>query len=167
VTQPINSGKGLIEGVEVNESTFFDFAPGILRNFGVAADYTFVKSKEDLPATPASVAFTGQVEGVSKNTFNAALFYDDGKFRGRVEYNWRSGYVLDYDLTNPRDNLDWYPISQLDASATYQFTRNLSVTVDGTNLLAIPQRAYWGTKATADRVYFQGRVYSAALRFKF
>ena len=60
-----------------------------------------------------------------------------------------------------------FGISRLDASMTYRFGRNLSLTIDATNLLDKPQRSYWGTKAITDRVYYEGRVYSAALRFKF
>ncbi len=167
VTQPINAGKGTIKGAEFNVSTFFDFAPGVLRNFGAAANFTYIDSKQELPATQASAAFTGQTTGISKNSFNGSLFYDDNKFRAQVAYSVRSGFTLAYTLTNRANDLKWYPISRLDASATYRFSRNISLTVDGSNLLAIPQRAYWGTRDVTDRVYFEGRVISAAVRFKY
>jgi TonB-dependent receptor len=167
LTMPINAGKGLIQGVEVNASSFFTFLPGILHNFGASANYTYVDSHQDLPATAATAAFIGETPGISKNSFNGSLFYDDGKFRARVEYSIRSDFTLSYNLTNPANNLNWYPISRLDASATYQVTPNVGLTIDATNLLDIPQRAYWGTKAMTDRVYYEGRVFSAAMRFKF
>lgn len=167
VTKYVNAGDGYIKGVEVSASTFFDFAPGILRNFGVSANYTYIDSQQDLPATEASTAFSGQTPGISQHSYNAALFYDDGQFRAKVAYAWRDDFTLSYNLSDPRKNLNWYPISRLAASATYNFRRNLSLTVDGTNLLNRPQRAYWGTKENTDRVYFEGRVFSAALRFKY
>ncbi len=167
VTKYVNAGDGYIKGIEVGASTFFDFAPGMLRHFGASANYTYTASEQNLPATAVSVAFKGQTTGISKNSYNASMFYDDGRFRAKVAWSWRSDFTLSYNLTDPSKNLNWYPISRLDASATYNFNRNLSLTIDGTNLLNRPQRAYWGTKAFTDRVYFEGRVYSAALRFKF
>lgn len=167
VTKFVNAGDGYIKGIEVAGSTFFDFAPGMLRHFGASANYTYIESQQDLPATAATAAFKGQTTGISKHSYNASLFYDDGRFRAKVAWSWRSDFTLSYNLTDPSKNLKWYPISRLAASATYNLNRNLSLTVDGTNLLNRPQRAYWGSKAFTDRVYFEGRVYSAALRFKF
>ncbi|WP_404478114.1 TonB-dependent receptor [Novosphingobium sp. BL-52-GroH] len=167
VTKFVNAGDGYIKGIEVAGSTFFDFAPGILRHFGASANYTYIDSRQDLPATAATAAFKGQTTGISKHSYNASLFYDDGRFRAKVAWSWRSDFTLSYNLVDPTKNLNWYPISRLAASASYNINRNLSLTLDGTNLLNRPQRAYWGTKAFTDRVYFEGRSYSAALRFKF
>lgn len=75
----------------------------------------------------------------------------------------RSGRTFGSTLSLPAV----YPIERLAASATYKFNRNLSLTVDGTNLTNRPQRAYWGSEAIHDRVYFEGRTFSAAMRFKF
>jgi TonB-dependent receptor len=167
VTRPINAGDGVIRGAEVNFSTFFDFAPGILRNLGASANYTLTDSKQDLPATNATAAFTGQTAGISKHSYNGSLFYDDGTFRAAIAYSWRGRFTLAYNLTDPSKNLNWYPIERLAASATYKFSRNLALTIDGTNLTNRPQRAYWGSEASQDRVYFEGRTFSAALRFKY
>jgi iron complex outermembrane receptor protein len=167
VTQPINAGDGLIKGAEVSLSTFFDFAPGPLRNFGVSGNYTYVDSKQDLPATSASAAFSGQTAGISKHSYNSSIFYDDGNFRATVGYSWRGRFTLNYNLTDPTKNLNWYPIERLAASATYKFGRNLSLTLDATNVTNRPQRAYWGSQDVQDRVYFEGRTYSAAVRFKY
>lgn len=167
VTRPINAGDGVIQGAEVNLSTFFDFAPAIIRNFGVAGNYTYVDSRQELPATNATAAFSGQTAGISKHSYNASVFYDDGRFRATIGYSWRGRFTLSYSLGDPTKNLNWYPIERLAASATYKFNRNLSLTLDGTNLTNRPQRAYWGSEAVQDRVYFEGRTFSAALRFKY
>lgn len=167
VTQPINAGDGVIKGAEVNLSTFFDFAPGFVHNFGVSGNYTYIDSRQDLPETNATAAFTGQTAGISRHSYNAALFYDDGRFRATIGYSWRGRFTLAYNLSDSSKNLNWYPIERLAASATYKVARNLSLTVDATNLTNQPQRAYWGSKVFQDRVYFEGRTFSTALRFKF
>ncbi|WP_454884305.1 TonB-dependent receptor [Sphingomonas oryzagri] len=167
VTMPVNAGKGHIRGVETAVSTFFDGLPGLLHNFGASANFTYVDTRQNLPATATAAALSGPSPGISKYVYNTSLFYDDGRFRARVAYGWRSGFTLSYNTSDPAHNLKWYPISRLDASMTYRFGRNLSLTIDATNLINKPQRSYWGTKAITDRVYYEGRVYSAALRFKF
>lgn len=167
VTRPINAGTGKIQGVELSGSTFFDFAPGIWRNFGGFANFTYIDSQQDLPATAANTAFKGPVTGISKKSFNGGAFYDDGRLRARVAYSIRSGFTLLYTLSNRINDLKWYPIERLDASVTYRIKPNVALSVEGSNLLGEPQRAYWATKTVTDRVYFEGRVYSAALRFKF
>jgi TonB-dependent receptor len=161
VTLPINAGKGYIRGLELEASTFFDGAPGPLRNMGASANLTLLDTQQQLPS------FTGATAGISKTSYNASLFYDDGRFRGRVAWGWRGGFPLSYNLSDPAHNLIWYPISRLDAQLTWRVNRNVALTLDATNLLDPPQRSYWGTKDFADRVYYEGRTYSAALRFKF
>lgn len=172
VQRPINAGDGVIKGIELSASTFFDFAPGPLANFGASANLTLIDTNQMLPATPVSTAFEGPITGISKRSFNAAVFYDDGRFRARVAYAIRSRFVLAYVLSDPIGNLNWYPISRLDASMAYKVTDNVTLTLDGQNLLGKPQRAYWGDRdlndsGFDDRVYFEGRVISLAARFKF
>lgn len=172
VRRPINAGDGVIKGIEISATSFFDFAPGALANFGISANFTYIQTNQVLPATPVSAAFEGPVTGISKRSFNTSLFYDDGKFRARVAYAIRSRFVLSYVLADPIGNLNWYPISRLDASMAYKLNDNVTLTLDGQNLLGKPQRAFWGDRdlndsAFDDRVYFEGRVVSLAARFKF
>lgn len=168
ITRPINAGDGRIRGIEANVSTFFDFAPRFLRNFGGFANFTYIDHEQELPGTTATAAtYIGPIPGVSNTSINTGLFYDDGKLRARVAYSERSGFTLAYNLANRNNDLKWFPISRFDASMTYRFTRNVSLSVEGQNLLGSPQRAYWGGQQTVDRVYFEGRVFSAALRFKY
>lgn len=168
VTRPANAGDGRIRGIEANLSTFFDFAPGMLRNFGGFANLTYIDHEQELPGLTATAAtYVGPIPGISNTSFNSGLFYDDGKLRARVAYSERSGFTLAYNLANRNNDLKWFPITRLDASATYRFTPSISLSVEGQNLLGSPQRAYWGGQQTIDRVYFEGRVFSAALRFKY
>lgn len=167
VTRPINAGDGTIKGLEASISSFFDFLPAPFQNFGAYANFTHIDAEQVLPATAANTAFTGPIAGVSENSFNGGVYYDNGKLRARVAYAIRDDFTLNYNLSNRNNDLKWYPIERMDASLTYRLTPKIALTVDGTNLLAKPQRAYWGDKSVTDRVYFEGRVFSAALRFKY
>ncbi|RZJ37453.1 MAG: TonB-dependent receptor, partial [Brevundimonas sp.] len=42
ISGPVNGEEGTIKGFEIGGNTFFDFLPGILSNFGVQANYTYV-----------------------------------------------------------------------------------------------------------------------------
>jgi TonB-dependent receptor len=167
VTIPVNGSKGRIDGLELQANGFFDFAPGLLHNFGASLNFTLLDSRQELPAVGTTPAFSGPLTSVSRTSYNAALFYDDSRFRARVAYGERSGFVLAYTLANRANDLIWYPIARLDGSLTYRLSRAISITMDGTNLLGTPQRAHWGDTGVVDRVYFEGRMLSLALRFKY
>ncbi|WP_260600234.1 TonB-dependent receptor [Sphingomonas endolithica] len=167
VTQPINAGKGTVKGVEISGSTFFDFAPGILRNFGVSANFTYADSHQVLPTTKTNVGTEGPIAGVSKTSFNAAAFYDDSRLRIRIAYAKRSKFLLAYNTASRPYDQYYYPIERLDFSVGYKIMPGTSITIDGTNLLNMPQHGYYGTPQFVDRVYYEGRTFSAALRFAF
>lgn len=172
VTRPFNGGAGTIKGVELSVSSFLDVAPGLLRNLGASANFTYIDTEQVLPQTGANVASRGLIPGISKRSFNSSLFYDDGRFRARVAYSVRSRFILSYVLADPTANLNWFPISRLDASTAYKLTDAITLTLDAQNLLGRPQRAFWGPGSLAftgytDRVYYEGRVYSLAARFQF
>ena len=83
-------------------------------------------------------AFVAQqpLAGISKNSFNATVFYEDDKFSARAAYNWRSAFLI-----TPRDDI--FPFSpiwqeatgQLDASIFYNVTEQLKIGIQGVNLL--------------------------------
>ena len=174
-----NAGDGTIKGFELSGTTFFDFAPGILHNIGAQANFTYIDTNQTLQVATATLPrLDAPITGISKTSINSALFYDDGRFRARLAYSVRSRFVLAYVVNangqsiSNTNNLNWYPISRLDASTSYRVTNNITVTIDGQNLLGKPQRAFWGNAQLDDsnfddRVYFEGRVFSAAVRFKF
>jgi iron complex outermembrane recepter protein len=168
ITRPINAGKGSVKGFELSASSFLDFAPGILRNFGASANFTYAESHQVLPITPANTVSTeGPIAGVSRTSLNAAVFYDDRRLRVRVAYSTREKFLLAYNTTNRKYDQYYYPLERLDASIGYKFAPGISLTVDATNLLNIPQHGYYGTPEFVDRVYYEGRTFSAALRFTF
>ena len=167
VTRPVNAGDGSIKGFEISGTTFFDFAPGILHNLGVSANFTYLDTYQLLPQTAANVETSGPIQGVSDKAMRASIFYDDGKFQIRVAYAKRSKFLLRVNTANRDYDQYYYPISRLDTSVTYRFTNNISLSLDATNLLSKPQSGYWGQSDFVDRVYYEGRTFSTALRFKF
>lgn len=167
VTRPINAGKGRFQGVEVAANTFFEFLPGALHNFGVSGAYTYLDTNQVLPTTGANAGTSGPIPNASKHTGTISLFYDDKQFRVRASYTRRSSFLLRYNTADLNYNQIYSPVTQLDAAVNYNFTRNISLSVDGTNLLGNFQAGYLGTPLISDRIYYVGRTVSAAVRFKF
>ena len=76
------------------------------------------------------------MNGISKHTVNATLFYEKGKFSARTAYNWRSEFLI----TQRDDIFPFSPIwqeasGQMDASIFYSVTKNLKLGIQGVNLL--------------------------------
>ena len=75
---------------------------------------------------------------LSPNAWNATLYYDDGKFNARVSAAYRDTYFQNVPGSNGATGLIPYQgkteTTTIDASASYNLTDNLSVSVEGLNL---------------------------------
>lgn len=130
VYQPVNAeGSYDVSGVELNAvipfAMFADWADG----FGVNANATFLDSsltgQSDLGVPTAPI-------GLSDNSYNATVFYDNGPLSVRLSYNRRGKYV-------ERIERNMYPVyrdayGQFDFAASYQLTRNFRVELQGINI---------------------------------
>ena len=175
-------GTGKIKGAEVAYQQTFDFLPGLLGGFGASGSYTYIDSS-GLPnsflngGAPASTSNIkpGNIplEGLSKHTVNAALFYEKGPISLRAAYNWRSKYLLTpADVIFPYTSIYQDAGGQLDASAFINLNKYLKIGVQGVNLanqVVRTEQAYIsGSTATAPRSYIvNDRRFSFALRGTF
>lgn len=130
-TRVRNGQKGKIKGVEIAGQYAFDAATPWLRGFGVTANYTYVDasaSREVDSSTPAC-----GYPGLSKQSYNGSLFYENSKFQARVSYNWRNHFSVDCGggSTQPRTRAAY---GQTDASLRYNLTPTLSLYADAINL---------------------------------
>ncbi|WP_162238793.1 TonB-dependent receptor [Brevundimonas sp. Leaf363] len=145
ISGPVNGEEGTIKGFEIGGNTFFDFLPGILSNFGVQANYTYVDSEAPSPTAVDSAgrALIVPLEFLSKNSYNLVGFYEDGPLNVRVAYNWRDDFVVT-TAGNGTGNLPIYnaDFGQLDASVSYDFNEHVSLSVDASNLLDEERHTY-------------------------
>jgi TonB-dependent receptor len=144
VLRPENQGKGFVRGGEVAWNGFFEFLPGFAKNFGARAAYTYVDSggARNSAANPYD---QGQqvnsrlsdypLEGLSKTSYNAELYYSVPQFEGRLAYNWREQYLLTTAAANLNTPAFAGDYGQLDASFQWKFTPNMSVGLEAVNLL--------------------------------
>jgi len=116
-------------GFELNYDQKLSFLPGPLGHLGVSANYTFVDSKAQIRAGESAM-----LPSTSKHNYNAALYWDDGRFniRGAATFVGRSPLFV-----GARQALDQYTEGRLsaDVSVSYAVTDRVSIYAAGPNLL--------------------------------
>ena len=196
ITRPVNVGTAKIQGAEIGWNQFFDFLPAPFDGFGMSANYTYIDSSTRVPNnidvapvdTDGSLFGDLPADGLSKNAYNVAAFYEKGPWQIRLAYNWRSEYLLsvgpngyngsyDPDADAETDNnVNWkLPVysdsfGQLDGSIFYRFSDNVQIGLEMNNLNNAEQRTIMDQNGAGRRVtswYVNDRRYAATLRFTF
>ncbi|SKC59598.1 TonB-dependent receptor [Pseudoxanthomonas indica] len=168
VTRPVNGEEGTVKGIELGYTQFFDFLPAPLDGFGVQANYTYVDSEAPSPSardTDGTPLIT-PLPGLSKNSANAILMYEKGRFSARVAYNWRSDWLITTQ-GNGTGALPVYnkPLGWLDASFRFNLSDNWSISLDGQNLLDSEHETYMLNESRPRDFRINDRRYGVTLRF--
>ncbi|MDQ1833706.1 TonB-dependent receptor [Massilia scottii] len=139
VTRRYNLAKANLEGVEMSYRQFYDFLPGMLGGLGLEANFTYITGKQTNPDGRES-AFLG----MSKTSYNLVGLYEKEAWSARLAYNWRSKFTAE-ERYRGNDQLDLYvaPLRSLDGSLSYRINKQLTVTLDGNNLLDQPYHDYF------------------------
>ncbi|MGR4863476.1 TonB-dependent receptor [Caulobacter sp. LARHSG274] len=173
INRPENSGAGKIKGVEIGAQTFLDFLPDALKGFGVQGNVTYIDGKKRQPAVLGGDGAFVPIEGLSKWTYNAAVFYERHGVTGRLSYNHRSSWVNYYRQTSDGSlytGVGTKATSRLDASLSYDISKQLTISADVSNLLAKPfenTNNYQPDRNYPVDVRYEGRYYGLGLRFRF
>ncbi len=149
ISRPFNAGSAEVKGVSLAYQQNYAYG------FGLLANYTYADGQgQDGAPLPYN----------SKHQVNISPFYENGPIAARVTYTWRSKYFTGIDRG---DEMFVRPYKSLDISGTYNFNKNVSLTVAGMNLLDSEYYAYANTTELARGVYRTGRKYMATLSLTF
>lgn len=177
----VNGGDGKIVGLELAYQQQFSDLPGAWSGLGVSTNYTYADSEQP-DGNP--------LLDISKNTFNAQVYWEHEGYQVRVAYNWRDKYLDTqnekrvrpvgalatgvYNLTDP-DAAYFDPTlgnnyrdarGQLDVSASYDFNENITVVANAVNLTGEPIRQI--TELGSNWKYSEAdRRYTVGIRAKF
>ncbi len=144
VLRPENQGDGFTRGAELAWNGFFDFLPGWGKYFGARAAYTYVDSggtrnaaanPYDPNQTTNSRVDSYPLEGLSRNSYNAELYYSMPKIEARLAYNWRERYLLTTAAANLNIPAFADDYGQLDASLSWRMTDSFSMGLEAVNLM--------------------------------
>jgi TonB-dependent receptor len=171
VFSPVNSDKGVLQGVEAQFRTFFDFdfVPQWARAFGTEINATYIDNKLDAPGNPngEDIAFPD----VSKWSYNLVGFYEKGPLTARLAYNYRSKFVQSFDTAGDQTSVRDFSngVDRLDASLSYAINDKLTIAGDVSNILGKPfrnfRRNFDGVNFPVD-IRYEERVYSLGIRAK-
>jgi TonB-dependent receptor len=159
-----NGEEGSLYGVEFNVETQFDFLPGALAGLGVQGNLTLLGG--DFEARNAA----GQLEtfafqGLSDTVMNASVFYEYAGLSLRVAYQKRTDFLDTIGGLGAGEFRQGF--ENLDITARYALTSNLTLFADLANLTDETYVAYEGTPATPSEVERIGERYLFGVRFNF
>lgn len=159
-------GKGKsLRGIEVGDKQAFDFLQGIWGNFGTEVNFTFSPSNSgDKDISGAAIPFQDN----SKYQTNLILWYQDEQLQARLAGNYRSKRAVSSNIGGI-SGFEEYQKSAfyLDASVSYDFLPDMTVYLQGSNLLGEKEHYYyvWADQK-ADTTRFEPRI-TLGIRAKF
>jgi iron complex outermembrane recepter protein len=130
--------------------------------FGVLGNFTYID---------ASDADGQPFLGTSQKTYNVQGYYEDDKFSARLAWNHRSAYAIGL-TTQPGvvtsvGTHNYAAGGSLSASVSYRFTKQISLHLDGNNLLNPIRNTYYIVDQAPGYWHQFGRQYFLTLRAKF
>jgi iron complex outermembrane receptor protein len=166
-----NAEKGHAKGLEIAGQAFFEFLPGILKNFGAAGSFAYLKTKN-----PVSMPQIGLVNTPmpfqSKYAWSASGMYEDKFMSARLVYTYRSDFAL--------FGIDPWPIwgryakgyGILDGAVNFNLPYDFTLSFTASNITNnAPHRNSGepGPYATDFQTqhFVNGRIFGAGLRWKF
>ncbi|AWH43544.1 TonB-dependent receptor [Stenotrophomonas sp. ZAC14A_NAIMI4_1] len=180
-----NTPGGPLKGYELTYQQPFSFLPGFWKNFGIQLNYTHVDSKIKYLFSSGSgdTIITTYTENdllnLSPNSYNATLYYDDGRFSARVSTSYRDAYInqiltqenvwdLDGNQYATADVTGKYSVENVDFNMSWKFNKQLTVSFEAINLLdSADERFVDSALSLPDRYTHTGRQYYLGLRYKF
>ncbi len=155
VTRPINNEDVAIDGIEFTlQHTFGE------SGFGFQANATKVDSDTEYDNTSKASQFA--IYGLSDSA-NFIGFYEKDGVQVRLAYNWRDDF-LNSGGGNPRYTEAY---GQLDANISYEFTDNLTLSMEALNLTDESYRTYGRHKDMTFNYIETGARYNVGVRYTF
>jgi TonB-dependent receptor len=136
VTAPINTEGGPLKGFEISYQQPFRFLPGPLRNLGAILNFTYVHSRiAYVTSSTNSTPIRDDLVNLSPRSWNATLYYDDGRFSIRGSVAYRSDYLQRVPAQNVANDVEGKNSTlNVDASASFQLNDAITLTAEAINL---------------------------------
>ncbi len=169
-TAPINTPGGPVRGIELNYQQpfdmFFEDVP-VLGHMGFLGNFTYVKSKVNYLNSAGAVVTSNDLTGLSRRSYNATLYYDDEIFSARVSAAYRSDYLTTIPGRNGNNVEGTKATFNLDASASYKWDDNFTISLEGINLTDEFQDQFVDTSERESVYHHTGREVFVGLRYNY
>lgn len=160
-----NAGTAYVQGWEFSYQQQFTFLPGLLKGFGVMANYTTLDTHGDFGKS--AYLGTGEVAGFIPRTGNLSLTWRYRQFSARVLYNYTGDYINSYSAASPGRNQYRFARNTINVGASYRIRPALTLFVDVANLTNEPQAYYRGIKDQMERTIIDGTTVTAGIEGRF
>lgn len=171
VTQLLNTAGGELKGFEINLQGPFAFLPAPFDRFGGIVNYTHVESTVTYITNAAAVPVATKVfplVGLSPESWNATLYYEDPRFSARVSAAYRDAYLSAIPGGNGNDVRGKDSTLNLDMSASYKLSDRLSLTFEAINLTDEYENRFTSTERHNSEEYTHtGRQFFLGARYRF
>lgn len=172
---PVNTPGGDLTGVEFNYTQPFTFLPGNWSNLGMQLNYTYVESKIQYVTSAGVAAQKTDLTGLSKNSWNATLFYEGESWSARVSATNRDDYLIQVPGTEAGFDSAGLGVhgqsgtTFVDASIRYRISDQLELSLEGANLTNEAQESWVANPSVSLPLEYSetGRQYTLGLRYKF
>lgn len=170
VTEPVNTPGGPLKGFEVNYQQAFSFLPGWMHNFGLLLNYTWVDSRITyfLASDPGNTT-RNDLLGLSKNAWNATLYWENDTYSARISGAYRDKYIDALPANNPLQDLEGTDeYLQFDMSLAWTINEQFKLTLEGINIFDEFKRQYIDSDRNSTWVYgHTGADFNLGLQYKF
>lgn len=161
--RPENGERGQVQGLELAWQQTFDFLPSPLDGFGIYSNYTYAKSRADLPFGGGRT----ELPGTSRTNYNVALTYDKYGLNARLAYNYRSKFIQSFDVDSPELNVFWGDRASLDFTINYALTSQWRLFGEVNNINDAKQVRFQGQRSRVLEMESFGRSWLAGVRYEF
>jgi len=168
VTQAVNGRGAKTSGLELTARTAFTFLPGFLRGFGGEVNYTRMDYKYSSGNQLVNTLDGTELPypGMSKNSYNLALWYDLDSFSGRLAYTYRDAfYTGSNDVSGNPVFTD--KSAYVDAKVQYKLNKHFSFSLEAKNLTDQAQLNYSGDLYRLNELAWSGRRYFVSASYKY
>jgi TonB-dependent receptor len=165
VSRPRNAGRGSIRGIEIGGQHFFTALPGAWSGLGVLANATYVDSRHD----SFIVGQQTPLPNLSRKSANLILLYEHQGVTGRLAYNWRDRFLNGFinivgigPIPAHTRGYGW-----LDASLSWRPHPQVSVSLEGLNLLRTVRSSYYGAQTRPQSSWRNDTQWSTTVTLQF
>jgi iron complex outermembrane receptor protein len=164
---PVNSPGGKLKGIEISYQQPFTFLPGIWSHFGTLLNYTYVESKIQYVTAAGAASLKTDLTGLSKNAYNATLYFDKDRFSARLSAAYRDPYLTTVPGRNNNDVEGTKSTLNVDFIATWKYSEHLEFTFEGVNLTDQFNDQWLDSTADRSSVYTHtGREFFVGVRLR-
>ncbi|MCB1057445.1 MAG: TonB-dependent receptor, partial [Acidobacteria bacterium] len=157
-----------LQGFELAYQQTFTGLPSFWKNFGFVGNYSYVDAETVVTRNGQDVKVP--LEGLSKNSWNATLYYEVPRWGARVSVNDRDDYITNNLGSNGNVSEATTGPVRWDLSAFWHLNQKFSLTLEGINLTDEAERLYTtgnGTMNLIREINYSGRQFFLGVRYTY